>query len=1095
MTKEGLEYISNFIRNMTCDESIIRILKQNYAIKISRKDFDSLTIKESMECFYCTYTGSRMIRAYEPFLDVIRSMVLKYDIDINEMFETAHIYRLNRSMFESYIQKKVAIKKEFPILAEIEFDHEKIIKDIISLLMYLSERNPIFILLNEANQMCDSTLNVLQELTDMTGFNLKVLIISNEMGSIKSYVSQMYWDYMNRCEIKGIVSDWPFEGVNEAPGEELTYVFKNSIWELDELCTMFFSGAYEQANYYLNIIYQKVELDKVDVAEDYRINMLVLYILVSLCKENYSYALILCERINRIENYKDNNRKEYIYYYFKSTANMYIGKEEDAKRYAGLCNKIAVKMGREYEIFMSMLLMNMAELAGWKNIWICDKEINVSDRLIELCYKYEYLNHLAHIFVYCFDNNEELYSEKEGVEIRTTYVTRGIFIANKLENDQFLVEAYRKNIMVASYNGYFDVAEHFYKKSIEVVKRSGNKLEEANIYNGLGYTSCTEDKYGEANRYYNKALRIFYECKSSDYILETLYNMGINAVLAEDYKHGTEYLLTVINILTLLKKNSLRVCNISKLFGLIAVSYFKQGNPYTAQMYINKSKNFLWYLLEYCDPDSYRFLWDDDMFLFFYVSALLDWKNGKREKAIENFDKAEVYMRRSTGSKFFNYMYFAADKAEFLKESGKTEESIQLLTEAKEYFQSKGNFLRVKMFEDLLTTEQWNYPPMKMPLTDITIEELMGFIRHECIENDAKARHSHIRFFGTFQELINHSYANEDSLIDTLVTNFKNNFSLDNMLIITCENDRSEIRYSDVEYKISESEIDTILQYFKENASGFALSKFDNNYYDYKKVVQIFDRSKVFSIVGIPIFQNEKLYSVLITFVKIPESWNAVILREVLDDEDIEVFTIVFRQIMDALEKYRLNEKLIRQAVTDELTGLYNRKGYYEIIDGMIKSTEQNDRKFSCTLMYMDLDHFKYYNDNFGHQVGDAILKRFAEIFDKACGNNGFVVRFGGDEFVMLLNTVDRNKVRRIVKKIYDLIEKEDGFVRIVNQYRDEEIDIPSDFRATCSIGVEIGENISHASELSELQKHADAALYNVKYNGRGRMMMYGEQS
>ena len=1091
MTNEGLEYISDFIRNMTCDENIVRVLKQNYAIKASREDFNKFSKTDNMVYFYCEYTGSRMIRAYEPFMDIIKTMVLKYDIDMNKMFDDVHVYTMNRSIFDNYINKKVAIRNEMPILAEKNFDSEKFIKDMVGILIYLSDANPMLILINEANQMCDSTLKVLSELTNMASFNLKILIIFNEMGSVKGYVSQMYNRYMSECEMRGIVSDWPFEGFSETPKEELSFVFRGSKWELGEVCTMYFTYAYEQADYYLNIIYQKVELDKVHVSEEYRMNMLILYIMVSLCKENYSYALMLCERIKRMENYSDNVYKEYIYYYFKATATMYIGDEEDAKRYAVLCNSAANKMGKEYEIFMSMLLMNMSELAGWKDIWICDKEINVSDRLIDLCYKYNYLNHLAHIFVYCFDNEAELYCRKEGVEERIPNVTKGICIAEKLGNDKFLVEAYRKNIMMASYNGYYDVAGHFYKKSIEIAKRNKDKFEEANIYNGLGYISCTSDKYSEANRYYNKALKIFYECKSSDYILETLYNLGTNAILAGDYKQATEYLMAVINILSLLKKNSLRVCNISKLFGLIAVAYFKQGNLYTAQMYTNKSKNFLRYLLRYCDEDSYSMLWDDDMFLFFYVSAMLDWKNNKPDKAMDNFNKAEVYMRRSTGSKFINYMLFASDKAEFLREMGNNEEAVTLLKEAREYFSDKGNFLRVKMFDDLIMTGKWNYPSMHMPLTEVSINDIMVFIRYECIENDAKERRNHIRFFGAFQELINNSYINAESQIDTLVTNFKNNFNLDNMIIIMCEDEVTNIRYSDLEYNLSEQEINTIIDYFRENYAGFALSKFDNNYYDYDKVVSIFDRSKVFSIVGIPVFRNEKLYSVLITFVKIPESWNAVIYREVLENEEMEVYTIVFRQILDAIEKYKLNEQLVRQVVTDELTGLYNRKGYYEIIDGMIKSTEQSGRRINCTFMYMDLDHFKYYNDTFGHHVGDAILKRFAEIFSMSCKNDGFVVRFGGDEFVMLLNTVDKMKIKSIVAKIYDFIDKEKGFISLVKKYIGEEVDIPDDFRATCSIGVDIGENMLNASDMSELKKHADAALYYVKYNGRGKMMMY----
>lgn len=1091
MTKEGLEYISNFIGNMLCDESIIRILKQNYALKVTKEDNDNFIIPKNVKSFYCDYAGGRMIKAYEPFLDIIRECIFENNLDIDKVLDDADVYSLNRSSFKSYITAGEAKRAENPILAERDYDRQKFVEGVINLMLYLSEIHPIFIILNEANQMGDSTLTVLKELLEKSSKNLKILIISNEMGNIKGYISEAYNNFIRQSDMKGIVSDWPFQSFEEELEIENTFVFENTKDELKQIRTMYYTFAYEQANYYLGMIYQKVELDKVDVSTEFRIDMLTMYIMVSVVKENYSYALILCERLNRINAHEQEKRKQYLYYYYKATANMYIGNEDDAKKNAKLCYDMAIEIGEIYDKFQAMILMNMSELGGWKDIWICDKPIEITDELINLCYKYNYLNHLAHIYVYCFDNDYKLYTVVEGIEERTPNVTKGIWLANKLKNDQFLVEAYRKNIMVASCNGLFQTASYFYTKSIEVVKRNNDRFEEANIYNGLGFNCCTSDKYSEANRYYNRALKIFYEKKDSDYIMETLYNMGTNAILAGDYIHATEYLITVNNILKMLKKNSLRVCNISKIFGLIALSSFKQGNYYTAQVYTNKSENFLRYILDYREDEFYSYLWDDDMFLFFYVSALIADRNGKYDDALANYDKAEVYMSRGIGSKFFTYVHFAVDKSKLLAKIGRIEESRNLLNEARLYFNSKGNFLRVKMFDDLIGTGRWEYPPMQMMLTDISIDEIMNFIRTESIEHEAKAKRQQIRFFGTFQELVNHSYESVEKEIDTLITNFKNNFNLDNMLFVSYENEFPEIKYNDLEYPISSEEINTLVEFFKNNANGFALSKFSNNYHIYEKILKIFDKSKVFSIIGAPVYQFEKLHSFFITFVKIPESWNCVINREVLDEDDLEMYLLVFRQILDAIEKYKLNEKLIKQAITDELTGLLNRKGYYEIIDNTLKTALSNNEKLSCSFMYLDLDHFKYYNDTFGHNVGDAILKKFAQIFTEACGDNGYVVRFGGDEFVMLLNTTDVAVLDNISRKIYELIENEDGFVSLVERYRKEEVSIPSSFRATCSIGVDIGRDMTKFSEVSEMQKHADSALYFVKKNGRGRMKIF----
>lgn len=1095
MTKEGLEYLSSYTQNMLNDDCIVRIVKQNYAIKTTKEDFDKLSFNTgNIKTFYCDYLSGKMMKAYEPFMDVIRECIFENNIDLGKFFTDAGIYSLNRSVFMSYITTGKARSRENLILAEKDYDRKKFVEGIVNMLLLLSKKKPIFIMLNEANQMSESVLFVLEELVKRTSNTLHILVVINEMGNIKGYINEAYTEFIKKSDLKGIVSDWPFQDYYETEETEETengYVFTDSYEEIENICTMFYTYAFEQADYYLGMIYQKVELDKADVTIRYRINMLTLYIMVSIYREDYSYALILCEKLCRIDAMELEDEKNYLYYYFQTMANMYIGNEEDARKNAVKCREAAARLDREYEYFQSMLIQNMAELAGWKDIWICDKEIEVPDELISMCYRYDYLNHLAHIYVYCFDNDYRLYTVVEGIEERTPNVTKGILLAKKLNNEKFLVEAYRKNIMLASYKGLFQTAGYFYNKSIEIVKKDNNKFEEANIYNGLGYICCTTDKYSEANRYYNRALKIFYDEKNSDYIMETLYNMGTNAILAGDYIHATEYLMTVNNILKKLKKNSLRVCNISKMFGLLALSLFKQGNYYAAQIYTNKSENFLKCILDYGEEEFYNYLWDDDMFLYFYVSALIDTKSGKYEEALKNYDKAEIYMTRGVGNRFFSYIHFAVDKSMLLNTLGRNEESRQLLTEARTYFNSTGNFVRVKMLDDLICTGKIEYPAINMPVTEVNLDDIMTFVRMESIEHEAESRSRQIKFFGTFQELLNHSYTSVDNEINTLITNFKNNFNLDNLMFISYENEYPEIKYSDLEYELTEHEMDILVDYFKHNTVGFAISKYSNNYHSFERIMKIFDRSKVFSIIGAPIYKYDKLYSFFITFVKIPESWNAVINREVLDEDELEVYMLVFRQILDAIEKYRLNEQLKKQAVTDELTGLLNRKGYYEVIEKMFRNYFDRNEKLSCTFMYIDLDHFKYYNDTFGHHVGDAILKRFADIFTEACGDDGYVIRFGGDEFVILINTTDMNIINKISEKIYELIDREEGFTNLVKKYVKYDVVIPEKFRTTCSIGVEMGINMTTLDDIAKIQKHADSALYYVKKNGRGKLAVY----
>lgn len=1093
MTKDGLEYISSFIQSMTCDENIIKIIKQNYTLKLNREDFLATNLPENTVGFYWEYSGNKMIKAYEPFFDVIRTMIQKEKRNIDNVLDDAGIYSLQKSIFKSYIETGTVKRNEAALLGERDYEEGKIITGIADLLLKLSENHDIFILLNDAHLMCDSTFKVLQELQTHASYSFKILMITNEMGSIKGYMTERYTAFIQKCGEQGMVSDWPCVEEYTDKNTDKTFNLLNTEEELLNINNMFYTFALEQAEYYMNMIYQKVELDKVKVSIEYRINMFILYIKINIFRENYSYALILCEKLRSFHAFELEKFKYYNYYYYMATANMYARNEEEAKKYAELCYNVVLEMKDEFLLFKALLLKNMAALVGWKDIGICDNDMEVSDELIELCYKYDYLNHLSHIFVYDYDNDYRLYSTVEGIEERTPHFVKGIMLAQQIDNEQFLVEAYRKSVLVSSYNSFFETANYFYLKTIDVVKRSKNRVEEANIYNGLGYNCCSVGKYSEANRYYNKALKIFYEEKSSDYLMETLYNMGTNAILARDYNHASEYLTAVHNASRMLKKNSIRVSNISKIFGLIALAAFKQGNFYTAQLYTNKTKHFLSYIIECRVEEFHNYLWSDDLFLYYYVSALLAERNEKYEEALTDFDKAEEHMKRSGGSMFFNYVHFAVDKSSLLRKIGRNEEAVALLREARGYFNLKGNFLNVRRFDELISTGKWEYPPMIMEMAGNTIDEIMDIIRFESVDKEAKARRYQLQFFGIFQELVNHQYPSVENEIDTLIMNFKSNFNLDNFLFISCETDPPEIKFNDLEYDISDEEVNQIIEYFKNNTTGFVLSKFSNNYNDYEQVLKIFDRSKVFSILAAPIYRFDRLHSIFITLIKIPETWNTVAVREALDDNDLEMYMLVFRQIIDAIEKYKLNEQLKLQVVTDELTGLCNRKGYYKKIENLIKQAEEGERKIDATIMYMDLDHFKYYNDTFGHHVGDVLLKKFADIFRKSCGEWGDVVRLGGDEFLILVDSVDDSVIDNISRNIYALIEKENGFIELVQKYNKTGAVIPAESRATCSIGIEKGIGMTRVGDFTEVQKHADAALYYGKNNGRGRAIRYSE--
>lgn len=1088
MTAEGLKYLNDFIEDMyitgnTRGDSI-RIIRQNNILNMTKKDFERLTFRPGLNQYYHEYNHGDMMEAYEPFLGIIKDIIEKNNLDMDTVFDKAEVYSLHREIFKSYFMNQLCERRDELILAELDFEYERMTDGIVGMLHYLSKKYPIFILLNKVNLITTSSVTILQRLFESELTKLKIIGIVNQLRSVSTYVTNPYTEFIGECEEKNCISDWTVEKTEEVD-TDISFSLKldNTNNYFRKINNMFHLFAFDQAYNYLNFMYQRIELDKLRVSVDIRVHMLELYIMACIYKKNYSFARLLCDSLRQLEAGELEQEKNYMYYYLIATVNMCNGNQQAAKNYAEQCREFVSDDKTEFKV---ELLSNMILLRGWNEIWIVEKDIEVSQKLLDWCETYGYQNHLAHIYVYCYDNNNKCFAVPNGIEDRLPHVMKGIRIAEKLGNYRFLIEAYRKNVMLASCNGYNNTSNYFYEKIISIAHKAHDRMVEAHVCNGLGYNCSATDNFVAAHDYYNKALELYFELKSSDYIMETLYNMGMNSILSGDYGSAMDYLMTIQNVMKILRKTGLRVCNVSKLYGLIALAAFKMEKYHTAHFYLNKTKQFLENILDFEQAEADSYLWDDDLFLLYYLTALLKQHEEEYEAALDNYEKANVFMKRSAGSMYFNYSLYVWDKSNLYKAMGNKTERDQLLKEARKFFGRKGNFYRIQMIDELLYNGEWKFYIMEMPLRNVNLKDIIKLVKLERIENEAKEKKIDIRFFTAFQELICHSYKNVKAQTDTLIFNFKNNFNIDNIIFISCEEDRDIVQYSTLPYELSEADIKLLTGYFRVNSDGFAISKFSNNYYEYEQILGIFRKSKLFSIIAVPLYNNVTLTSVFIVFDCVCNNWNTIVRRKVMEESDLEIYRFIFRQIVDAGEKYKLNDRLKKQAVTDELTGLYNRKGYYEKIDSLMEKSYDSLGQTDAALLYADLDHFKYYNDTFGHHVGDALLVEFSKIFAMACGERGIAFRFGGDEFVMILETADRNEIQKVVDALYYFIREEDGFKRTVAEYVEGEPDIPEECKVTCSIGIAYQKGIRSFEEYSELRKLADDAMYKVKNTGRG---------
>lgn len=152
----------------------------------------------------------------------------------------------------------------------------------------------------------------------------------------------------------------------------------------------------------------------------------------------------------------------------------------------------------------------------------------------------------------------------------------------------------------------------------------------------------------------------------------------------------------------------------------------------------------------------------------------------------------------------------------------------------------------------------------------------------------------------------------------------------------------------------------------------------------------------------------------------------------------------------------------------DELTGLYNHRYFYEYIEMIFKRCKEKNETFS--LILFDIDYFKDYNDTFGHQKGDKLLKQLAKLVNENITNEDKAFRYGGDEFTIILRNINE-------KDAYDIAEK---LRQIVEDFYFEGQEHLNSENMTISVGISSFSN--KAKTHIDVIKYADEALYRAKF-------------
>jgi diguanylate cyclase (GGDEF)-like protein len=176
--------------------------------------------------------------------------------------------------------------------------------------------------------------------------------------------------------------------------------------------------------------------------------------------------------------------------------------------------------------------------------------------------------------------------------------------------------------------------------------------------------------------------------------------------------------------------------------------------------------------------------------------------------------------------------------------------------------------------------------------------------------------------------------------------------------------------------------------------------------------------------------------------------------------------------LMDRIDRSRSQLEL--KSNIDVLTGLLNRRALQEVAHLVFQRLQRGSHK--VVMLFADLDKFKAVNDELGHATGDRVLQQFADILRESLRSTDIAARFGGDEFIVLLEEVSLEEAEIVAKRVQDS----------VNQWaRDNRIDF--------SVTFGLGEAPTHGDSFFSLLEQVDQALYQSKYRDTGGGLAYAQ--
>ncbi|MCX7921329.1 MAG: GGDEF domain-containing protein [Clostridia bacterium] len=1025
----------------------------------------------------CKVPEQGFLRPYYPFIDFISEYLNgKSKESVDKFLEEAGVYYFQRSIFSSYYLNEVSERYEELILEELEYEKGQMLESIKSQYILMAESSPLIVVVENIHNAKQSTLDFIRNLIEKPKSKGILFIFSFNGAKSGLEDSNSYWTkFWEFVKTKSMIVNC------EVGDDKQLEIEENDTNHLDDIEVIIqlsrdcfnFLAVNECREYIIEAFNRKILRNQ---SISVSCNFLLLQTLGDIhnyLEDNdtalyyYNSLLSFAQATNNLEEISEAYRKIGFIYLKKNNI-------EKAKRFCSQSLKLALEIGNEIQIFKCNLLFFLVqdkarELSN-------DECKELYEIISELAIRLDMKNTLSY---YCtnpyavFGTTPAEYPADES-EIFNSY---GIGIAEKYHNKYRLGLAYQINGMTYAVRTRYDKTFEYYKISEKIRLELGDTLELSYINNGLGYNYFQTEDYENANQSYNKALGYLKDIKDYHEMCMTFYNMAINFFFAFKHRMAALYLENMLVMMDLLNKGCLKYHSLCGIYSLIGVVYSKCGNPTKATEYLTKIK------VKNLVPQPSK---NEESFFLELLQGFVYKEEKKYSDAEMHFLAAQVYALNNKSDMIINMApRFFYEFGLLYKEQNKMGNANEMFNKGLEYCAK----LNYKFYKSILLKEIDETYCAPKPFKFKNEMDFRWAI--EAVRKEAKLFKLHkkiqeINFLNNLQNTLRHE-DNRIKLINKVITLMVNSFPVKVSFFAVRKGGRWRVVYSKVDTANIDFNIVKVVGIFaEENKEKLVINAASNTVY--KQFT-----GSLNSIITLPIRITGDITGSILLATKIGEP--------ALTVDDLQVLAIASNQLSMALEKLcrdrevtqkngqlnEANKKLLKSATTDLLTGIYNRQALHAKLEEEGKRTRiyENGKCRGFSILFIDMDNFKYYNDTFGHRVGDLILYKFAEVLKSVVRKGDFLVRYGGDEFIVLLPETGIEAASLVATNIQQELIKLRQFKSEIEEFIGKRIDISEKHKLSCSIG--IAEYGSDSNDMETILQQADKALYFAKHMGKNQ--------